>query len=125
MAKDIGMTIRKGIVATLFGCFLGIPSLYICSFIFLMFFCYLYIVLLKNSSYSLIASCNSNKQMIIKVTISFCGNNRPKKFSAYFVQIISCYNSYRFDFCESPFQNPDFGPASPTLNSKSVRKFII
>ena len=32
MAKDIGMTIRKGIVATLFGCFLGIPSLYVLSF---------------------------------------------------------------------------------------------
>ena len=43
MAKDIGMTIRKGIVVPflpLFGCFLGIPSLYVLSF-FLMFFCYL------------------------------------------------------------------------------------
>ena len=35
MAKDIGMTIRKGycgIIPTLFGCFLGIPSLYVLSF---------------------------------------------------------------------------------------------
>ena len=43
MAKDIGMTIRKGYycgtIPTLFGCFLGIPSLYVLSF--LIFFCYL------------------------------------------------------------------------------------
>ena len=35
MAKDIGMTIRKGIVGiipTLFSCFLGILSLYVLSF---------------------------------------------------------------------------------------------
>ena len=45
MAKDIGMTIRKGIVVLflpLFGCFLEIPSL-LCSFIFLnVFFLLLY-----------------------------------------------------------------------------------
>ena len=38
MSKDIGMGVRKGtctvvsFVPTLFGCFLGIPSLYVCSF---------------------------------------------------------------------------------------------
>ena len=36
MSKDIGMGIRKGtmvsFVSTLFGCFLGIPSLYVFSF---------------------------------------------------------------------------------------------
>ena len=35
--KDIGMGIRKsiqcGVIPTLFGCFLGIPSLYISSFL--------------------------------------------------------------------------------------------
>ena len=40
-SKDIGMGVRKGTVVsfvpTLFGCFLGIPSLYVCSF-FKMFF---------------------------------------------------------------------------------------
>ena len=32
--KDIGMTIRKycGVIPTLFGCFFGIPSLYVLSF---------------------------------------------------------------------------------------------
>ena len=41
MSKDIGMGVRKGtvvsFVSTLFGCFLGIPSLYVFSF-FKMFF---------------------------------------------------------------------------------------
>ena len=36
LSKDIGMGVRKGTVVsfvpTLFGCFLGIPSLYVCSF---------------------------------------------------------------------------------------------
>ena len=36
-SKDIGMGIRKsiqcGVIPTLFGCFLGIPSLYILSFL--------------------------------------------------------------------------------------------
>ena len=36
MSKDIGMGVRKGTVVsfvpTLFGCFLGIPSLYVFSF---------------------------------------------------------------------------------------------
>ena len=42
MSKDIWMGVRKGTVVsfipTLFGCFLGIPSLYVFSF-FQMFFC--------------------------------------------------------------------------------------
>ena len=42
MSKDIGMGVRKGTVVsfipTLFGYFLGIPSLYVFSF-FKMFFC--------------------------------------------------------------------------------------
>ena len=42
MSKDIGMGVRKGtavsFVPTLFGCFLGIPSLHVCSFC-IMFFC--------------------------------------------------------------------------------------
>ena len=45
MAKDIGMTIRKGIVVyTILGCFLGIPSLYVLSFFFDVFFCYLFLL---------------------------------------------------------------------------------
>ena len=36
-SKDIGMGIRKsiqcGVIPTLFGCFLGIPSLYVSSFL--------------------------------------------------------------------------------------------
>ena len=36
MSKDVGMGVRKGTVVsfvpTLYGCFLGIPSLYVCSF---------------------------------------------------------------------------------------------
>ena len=36
MSKDVGMGVRKGTVVlfvpTLFGCFLGIPSLYVFSF---------------------------------------------------------------------------------------------
>ena len=36
-SKDIGMGIRKsiqcGVIPTLFGCFLGIPSLYVISFL--------------------------------------------------------------------------------------------
>ena len=45
MAKDIGMTICNwycGTIPTLFGCFLGISSLYVLSF-FKMFFCYLFL----------------------------------------------------------------------------------
>ena len=45
MSKDIGMGVCKGTVVlfvpTLFGCFLGIPSLYAFSF-FKMFFCDLF-----------------------------------------------------------------------------------
>ena len=45
MSKDIGMGVCKGTVVsfvpTLFGCFLGIPSLYVCSF-FSFFFCDLF-----------------------------------------------------------------------------------
>ena len=45
MSKDIGMGVRKGtmvsFVPTLFGYFLGIPSLYVFSF-FKMFFCDLF-----------------------------------------------------------------------------------
>ena len=41
LSKDIGMGVRKGtvmsFVPTLFGCFLGIPSLYVCSFFFMFF----------------------------------------------------------------------------------------
>ena len=41
MSKDIGMRVCKGTVVsfvpTLFGCFLGIPSLYVFSFIFFVF----------------------------------------------------------------------------------------
>ena len=44
--KDIGMGVRKGTVVlfvpTLFGCFLGIPSLYVSSFFFYVFFCDLF-----------------------------------------------------------------------------------
>ena len=40
-SKDIGMGVRKGTVVsfvpTLFGCFLGIPSLYVFSFFFYVF----------------------------------------------------------------------------------------
>ena len=44
MAKDIGMTIRKGIVPTLFGCFLGIPSLYyVLSFVKCFFVTFIYL----------------------------------------------------------------------------------
>ena len=42
MAKDVGTAIRKssycGVVSTLFGCFLGIPSLHGSSFFFMFFF---------------------------------------------------------------------------------------
>ena len=44
-SKDIGMGIRKsiqcGVIPTLFGCFLGIPSLYVLSFL-KCFFCDLF-----------------------------------------------------------------------------------
>ena len=34
MSKDVGMVIRKsGVVPTLFGCFFGIPSLHVLSFL--------------------------------------------------------------------------------------------
>ena len=42
ISKDIGMGVHKGTVVsfvpTLFGCFLGIPSLYVFLFIFYVFF---------------------------------------------------------------------------------------
>ena len=45
MAKDIGMTIRKGIVVSFLSCWLFFgDSIPICSFIFKMFFCYLFLL---------------------------------------------------------------------------------
>ena len=45
MVKNIGMTIRKGncgTIPTLFGCFFGIPSLYVLSF-FVTCFCFFFL----------------------------------------------------------------------------------